>query len=231
MKSNVDRLTPAQMATSYTEEANQFYERMESLTLSMLPTVPLPYDITVPEGLTYASLGTEVGTLHFYQMLIKTGGFRTVLELGTFIGVSTMFLADAVGSMGKVMTIESGEQFYSIAEGNIARNGYENITQVFGDCVSSLRYMAQMGRKFDMILMDAAKESYDEMLYPALSCLTDKGLLLIDDAFFQGETLNDTTTSAKGLGVKRCLDKLAGLTGYDKVILPMGNGLVMVRKS
>ena len=55
-------------------------------------------------------------------------------------------------------------------------------------------------------------------------------MILVDDVFFQGDTLNDTPTSEKGAGVRKMLDYVATLDGYDKVILPIGNGLLMLRK-
>lgn len=234
MVTNTDRLTPHQMCYDYTGPADEFYKRLESVTLSVLQhkSVHDKFSIQRPLDKTYASLGTEIGTLNFYQMLIRIGGYREVLELGTFIGVSTMFLAEAVGWAGKVTTVESGVEFYTIAGQNIVTNGMsERIDRVLGNAVDVIKGYQRAGKKFDMIVLDAGKEAYDEMFFPALACLSEKGVLLVDDVFFQGETLNDTVTSAKGNGVKRVLAQAQTLDGYDKVILPMGNGLLMVRKS
>ena len=55
-------------------------------------------------------------------------------------------------------------------------------------------------------------------------------MVLVDDVFFQGDTLNGNPASEKGKGVKAMLDYVATLQGCEKVIIPIGNGLLMVRK-
>ena len=232
MVQNVDRLTPYQMAYDYTGAPEQFYHRLESLTTSVLPhrNVKQRWKIKGKDGISYEALGTEIGTLNFYQMLIRMGNYKNILELGTYIGVSTLYLVEAAGWCGSVTTVEFGKEFADIAAENFKANGHEHcITQVNADAVEFLKQHAP-GYKYDFILLDAAKEAYDEMFYPALNLLTDNGLLVVDDVFFQGESLNDAPTSAKGLGVMRLLEQVKILDGYEKVILPIGNGLLLVRK-
>ena len=83
---------------------------------------------------------------------------------------------------------------------------------------------------YDLIFIDCAKESYRELLELSLPRLAPDGLILVDDVFFQGDTLNDVPTSEKGAGVRRMLDYVETLEGYERVILPLGNGLLTVRK-
>jgi predicted O-methyltransferase YrrM len=80
-----------------------------------------------------------------------------------------------------------------------------------------------------LVLIDAAKQSYDQMLDPALACLNPRGLVLVDDVFMNGDTLNRTPSLDKGEGVRAMLAKVSALTGdVAKVILPIGNGLLLI---
>lgn len=231
---NIDRLLPNQPYFSKLYTGESFYTQLESLTLSphKFKSVGDRWDIELKDGVTYASLGSEIGTLYFYQMLIRMGGYKDILELGTYVGVSTLFLAEAAKWQGSVTTVELGKEFYDIASRNIAKNGMAPyVWQIHGNAEGVMESFADNNRVFDFILIDAAKESYLELLKLSLACLSDKGVILIDDVFFQGDTLNDEPTTEKGMGVKKMLDYAEKLEGYDKVILPIGNGLMIIRKT
>jgi len=220
---NKDRMLPSQPYFSKMYNGTDYYGDMERLVGSMYE--PLKLDIKTKEGMTYAVMGSDLNTLHFYQFLIRSHGYKNVLELGTYIGVSAMYLA-AAGAY--VHTIEKGVEFHGIAKDNIERNG-------FGDRVKCWRFDADkflrpINIKYDLIIIDCAKESYRELLKLSLRNLEKGGMILVDDVFFQGDTLNDVATSEKGVGVRKMLDYAATLDDWEKVILPIGNGLLMLRR-
>lgn len=222
-KTNADRLLPTQICEEYLGKKEDYIKKLESLTTSVLDHKEIKWDIRLKEGVSYASLGTEIGTLNFYQMLIRIGNYRDVLELGTFVGVSALYLEEAC--LGEVTTVEAGEEFYKIAKENFERNG-KPIKAIHGDALEVLKSL--QWKRFDFILMDAAKELYAEMLPYALGCLSHNGTLVIDDVFFQGDTLNDSPHTEKGRGVKKAIDDIILNSNYKKVILPIGNGIMLV---
>ncbi len=233
---NVDRMLPSQpvMRKLFNGDDEAFHSGLESLLLSVLPStgVEEKWDLELKPGVTYASLGSDICTLHFYQLLICLGGIRRVLELGTYIGVSALYLAEAVGSQGRVTTVELGEEFHAIAQRNFARNGLSGrIRAVLGSALDVLRLQVAQSEHYDMILMDAAKEAYASMFEPALHCLAPGGLLVVDDIFMNGDSLNAEPDSEKGCGIRQLLTKASALPAdYNRVILPMGNGTLLIRK-
>lgn len=233
---NVDRLLPSQpvMRKLFADGAADFHERLETVLHSILPhtSVDLKWNIEFKPGVTYASLGSDMATLHFYQLLVALAGIRHVLELGTYVGVSALCLAEAVGPHGSVTTVERGEEFHAIACRNFARNGMaERIHPLLDGAADVLRRHVAEDRRYDMILVDAAKEEYAAMLAPALSCLAPGGLLVVDDIFMNGDALNERPVTDKGCGVRDLLAKVAALApDFSRVILPMGNGILLIRK-
>ncbi len=220
---NKDRLLPSQPYFSKMYKGKDFYGDMENLLGSMYE--PLKLDIKTKNGLTYACMGSDLNTLHFLQFLIRSHGYKKVLELGTYIGVSAMYMA-AAGAY--VTTVEKGGEFFEIAKQNIKNNK-------FGDCIDAMcsdamRVLENYGAYYDFIFIDCAKESYKELLELSLPQLSKGGMILVDDVFFQGDTLNEVATSEKGAGVRAMLNYVETLEGYEKVILQIGNGLLMVRK-
>lgn len=233
---NVDRLLPSQtiMRKLFNGADEEYFSRLESILLSVLPVTAVKdkWEIELKPDVTYASLGSDISTLHFYQLLIRLGGIKRVLELGTYIGVSTLFLAEAAGHGGHVTTVELGEEFFAIAQRNFQRNRTEGkIAAIRGDAAQQLLEFAVQGVRYDMVLIDAAKEAYSEMLAPALACLSPGGLLVVDDIFMNGDTLNREPASKKGRGVQHLLGLVSGLApDYTRVILPIGNGSLLLRK-
>jgi len=231
---NLDRILPSQPILSkyFNGDQAQFYRRLESLLHSVLPTRTLEekWDLVGKPGVSYSSLGSDFNTLHFYQLLIRLGRYERVLELGTFIGVSTLFLAEAVGERGKVTSVELQQEFHDIAKINVERSGYAARVELLKGCVvETVTRLAQSGAKYDLVLIDAAKQSYGEMLDPALACLNPGGLVLVDDIFLNGDTLNPAPSLDKGAGVRALLDKVSATKDdLSKVILPIGNGLLLI---
>ena len=225
---NKDRLLPSQHYFSKMYKGFDFYGDMERLLGSMYE--PLKLDIKTKEGLTYSCMGSDLNTLHFLQFLIRSHGYKKVLELGTYIGVSAMYMCFA-GAI--VVTVEKGEEFYSIALSNYMKNGYGTIETPMPILTindDAIHYLENDTDSYGLIFIDCAKESYKELLELSLPRLSPNGMILVDDVFFQGDTLNQCATSEKGAGVRRMLDYVKTLDGYEKVILPIGNGLLMVRK-
>lgn len=220
---NKDRLLPSQPYFSKMYKGGDFYRDLEGLLAKFSPVSK--WDIKTKEGVTYAVLGSDINTLHFYQFLIRSHGYKKVLELGTYIGVSAMYMADAGAH---VVTIELGQEFNEMAKDNIKNNGFsDRILPFLGDAKG---YLTHSEKKYDLILIDCAKESYKELLGLSLPRLAPNGMILVDDVFFQGDTLNVTPLSEKGKGVRAMLDYVETLEDWEKVILPIGNGLLMLRK-
>src|ERR1700733_4534655 len=131
---NVDRLLPSQLKRFYAGDYSGYYDRMEAMMLSMLPckSVHEKFDIKLKDGVSYADLGSDINTLYFYQMLINLIDARTILEIGTYIGVSTLFLQDPE-CVATVTSIESGKEFYDIACKNITHNNPpKNVNLIHG---------------------------------------------------------------------------------------------------
>ena len=229
---NVDRLIPSQeiLKKSYTDPEELFHENLERVILSVqkFKSVTDKFDIELKPGFSYASMGADIGTLYFYQYLVKSSNYKSILEFGTYIGVSTLFWAEAVGTSGKVKTVEIGEEFCRIAKNNFEKNKAKNIEIINEDAVNAIKKFRKNKETFDCIFIDAAKEVYDELLKLSIQCLKPGGTILIDDVFFQGEVLNKTIVSEKALGVERCLNLIKNLVG-QKTILPIGNGLLLFR--
>jgi len=232
---NRDRQLPVQVAMRQFFQGGYIYDALLRVTQSVLPikSVHEKFDIQLKPGMTYETLGSDLSTLHFLQLLVRLTGARHVLEIGTYIGVSAMFLAEALKiNNGFIVTIEKGKEFDKIARDNFHRNGMLHcIEPILGDALAVVEdWRGAAARPFDMIFLDGAKQDYARLLLPLLDLLRPGALLVVDDVFCQGDTLNLEPTTDKGRGVRNLLDQVAKLEGFSPVILPYGDGLLLLRK-
>ncbi len=84
---------------------------------------------------------------------------------------------------------------------------------------------------FDMVFLDGGKEHYLEHLKKLEeACCLPNTLVVVDDCYFNGDVLNDAPTTDKGRGVRDMLDYVATSDKWDRTLLPMCNGVLLLRK-
>lgn len=169
-------------------------------------------------------------SLRLLQFLIKLTGARRVLEIGAFIGVSGTYIARALPEGGTLTTIEKFDQFAKICQHNFESNGVaERVRLLCGDAMDVLDGLVNE-KKFDFAIIDGDKGRYPEYFKKVDKLLVRGGLVLVDDVFFHGDALNSAPRTEKGQGVKIFLHDMAALNGYERLTLPISNGIFLARK-
>jgi caffeoyl-CoA O-methyltransferase/O-methyltransferase len=103
--------------------------------------------------------------LRFLQILVLLKQPRRILEIGTFIGISTMYMAKALSKEGRIVTIEKYDHFARIAQENFTINGFTNkIELIEGDALEEIKKFNQRPT-FDLIFLDGNKEKYNDYFY------------------------------------------------------------------
>lgn len=168
--------------------------------------------------------------LRFMSMLVRITGAKNVLEIGSFLGVSGMNMAEELPEGGKLVTIEKYDHFAALAQQNFIKNKLENrIEIIVGDALSKIEEISAKG-PFDLFFLDGDKENYLPYLQKLGPTVRKGGLIVIDDVFLQGDALNAVPTTPKGQGVKALLEAMKNDTSYYKLILPISNGVMLLYK-
>ena len=165
-------------------------------------------------------IGIHVGA--FLTWLIQAIQAKKVLEFGTAIGYSTIFLGQALRQTGgKLIAIESREELFRETAGNIERAGLTEVVElIHGD---ASRIIDDLKGPFDLILQDAAKSLYPIMLERCVQITRPGGIIAADDGLF------------RPMGVREELSRL--MDEYNErvfadprltsTILPIGDGLTI----
>jgi predicted O-methyltransferase YrrM len=146
------------------------------------------------------------------QMLARIHGARSILELGTLGGYSTIWLARALGAGGRLVSLELEPSYSALAAENLARAGLADRVELrVGAAIDTLRMLIQEGAgPFDLVFIDADKPSTPEYFTLALE-LTRPGSVIITDNVVRGGALIEAASEdPRVLGMRRFHELLAG---------------------
>jgi len=168
------------------------------------------------------NIGADEGKL--LQLLVKISNTKSILEIGTLYGYSTIWLARAVGKKGKVITFEKEAENALKAEANFKKAGLEKIISLkVGDAKENL---AKIKGKWDMIFIDAEKSGYLTYLEFAKKLVKKGGLIVADNVFQKGGVFNENSKE-KSVQVMREFNKQLSLKKYFTTILNTHDGLLV----
>lgn len=162
----------------------------------------------------------------FLRLLAQIAGAKRILEIGTLGGYSTLWLAGAVGEDGKIVTLEYETKHAEVARRNFEHAGVgDRIDLRLGKAAESLEAMIEQGTEpFDLVFIDADKES--SALYVQLSIeLTRPGsILVIDNVIRRGRVADESEQSGDVVGMRDTLELIGRHSRLDAVALQTVGG-------
>ncbi len=139
------------------------------------------------------------------HLLARTQGARTILEIGTLGGYSTIWLARALPPDGRLITLEVNPACAEVASVNVARAGLADLVEVrLGNALDTLPQLAAEGKgPFDLIFIDADKPSNPEYFAWALRLSRRGSLIIVDNVVRDGEVIDADSEDLSVQGVRR----------------------------
>ena len=167
---------------------------------------------------------------NFLQFLIKAHKFKSCLEVGTFTGYSSLSMALSLPKNGKVYAIDKDIQTNKIALEFFKEAKVNN--KIFietNNGINALKKLVKSKKKFDLILIDADKESYIKYFNYAVQLISKRGIILIDNTLWKGEVLNQNANDKLTLKIKK-FNEYIKKKRINKYILPLGDGFTICWK-
>ncbi len=160
-------------------------------------------------GLPPISVSPNQGKL--LQLLVRMLGSRRILELGTLGAYSTIWLARALPSGGRLITIEADPRYAEVARENIVRAGLSDAVELrVADALEALAEMqASDEDAFDIVFIDADKQRIPEYFESALALSHPGSLIVVDNVVRGGRVLDPDSEDPGVLGIRRFYE-LAG---------------------
>jgi predicted O-methyltransferase YrrM len=165
----------------------------------------------------------------FLEFLVRVSGARSVLEIGALGGYSTIWLARALPEDGHVVTLEVDLHHAAVAEANWKNAGVQDrIDLHLGPALDTLPKLERTGAAFDLIFIDADKESYPEYLRWSMKLAHPGTVIVADNVVREGMVVEPEYDDPRVQGVRRFTELLAaeprlsatvlqtvGVKGYD----------------
>jgi len=170
----------------------------------------------------------------FLQLLVQIQGARNILEISTLGGYSTIWLARALPTGGRLITLEASEKHAAIARANIERAKLSDVAHVrIGMAIDSLQQIATEGYEpFDLIFIDADKQNNPVYFEWALKLSKPGSLIIGDNVVREGEVIDASSDDPRVLGIRRFYELIAseprvtataiqtvGSKGYDEFVI------------
>lgn len=163
------------------------------------------------------------------KMLVTMIRPRNILEVGTFSGYSAICLAEGLDDDGKVWTFEINDEQEDFTrpwlEGSPVA---DKIRFIIGDAITEA---PKLGIEFDMAFIDGDKRTYVETYEMVMSVLRPGGYILADNTLWDGHVTDHAyDRDHQTVGIRRFNDHVAADKRVEKVILPLRDGLTIIRK-
>ncbi|MGI9118607.1 MAG: O-methyltransferase [Acidimicrobiales bacterium] len=192
---------------------------------------PLP-----PAGLPPIQVAPNQGKL--LALLARLCRARTILEIGTLGGYSTIWLARSLPGDGRLITLEADPKHADVARSNIAHAGLADVVEVRpGQAVDTLPQLASEGLgPFDLVFIDADKSGNPEYFAWALELSHPGTVIIVDNVVRNGAVIDATSDDPNIQGTRRLHELLAseprvsatavqtvGSKGYDGFAIAVVN--------
>jgi predicted O-methyltransferase YrrM len=167
----------------------------------------------------------------FMGMIAALMDAKAILEIGTFTGYSSLVMA--LASHAQITCVDVSEKFTAMARIYWAKAGVADriALRLDGGAVAIADLIAQgKTATFDLCFIDADKPSYDAYYEGALKLLRTGGVVMIDNVLWGGDVANPDKHDADTVALRTLNDKIKADARVEMVMVPIGDGLTMVRK-
>lgn len=163
------------------------------------------------------------------KMLVRMIRPQNILEVGTFSGYSAICMAEGLEPGGRLYTFEINDEQEDFTRPWIEGSAVaDRIEFIIGDAIE---LAPKLGVTFDMAFIDGDKRTYVETYEMALGVLRPGGFILADNTLWDGHVTDPAyDRDPQTRGIRRFNDHVAGDERVERVILPLRDGLTLIRK-
>lgn len=178
--------------------------------------------------------GMQISSYEGYllQWLVRISGAKQILEIGTFMGTSTMWMAGGLPEDGRIITLESSEEYVALASQHIAASPVvDRIELATGPALDWFKTRPVVPQ-FDLVFIDADKNNYANYLEEVLPRMNKRGWIIGDNTLLFGVMSGknpDGASAAAKTSMTKFNETLADSSRFESVMLPTVEGMTVAR--
>ncbi|MET4138671.1 O-methyltransferase [Pedobacter sp. UYP1] len=161
------------------------------------------------------------------SMLSKLITPKRILEIGTFTGYATLCMAEGLAQDGIIYTLDKNMELEDRVRGYFAVSPYNSqIKYIMGDATQTIN---DLNETFDLVFIDADKKNNGTYYDLIFDRVRPGGLIIVDNVLWSGKVLT-LQQDRDTVNISTFNDKVAGDDRVEKLILPVRDGLFIIRK-
>ena len=173
----------------------------------------------------------SISQCHFLHLIIKVSKIKSVLEIGTFTGLSTLSIALALPDNGNLIALDRNESTNNVAMDFFKKaNQEKKIKTIIKPALDSLNELKKNNKIFDMVFIDADKENYKNYYDDSLDLINKDGLIIVDNVLWHGEVVDKTKNDKLTNAIRDFNFYVKNDKKTEQIILPLGDGFMVCRK-
>jgi caffeoyl-CoA O-methyltransferase len=179
-------------------------------------------------GIAMMQISPEQGA--FMTLLTKLVGARDAVEVGTFTGYSALCIARGLPTDGHLLCCDVSEEWTSVGRTYWEQAGVaDRIELRIAPALETLRALPG-GETIDLAFVDADKPNYGGYYEELLARLRPTGVILVDNVLWGGNVIEDDPNDENRVAIRAFNDMVASDERVEAVMLPLGDGLTLIRK-
>ena len=181
---------------------------------------------TIKEHSQSAHLQISPDQSEFLKIIIRIGNYKNILELGTYLGYSTLGMA--LATSGSILTIDKDDRFIEKAKSFWEKSNVSHkIKFIQGTAIDEIEKLPQTS--FDMIFVDADKTNNIKYYEKCKSLLTDNGILIFDNVLWKGK-VSEETDDSKAIKIKEFNSYVKSDNYFEISLISIGDGMMLCKK-
>ena len=181
---------------------------------------------TIKEHSQSAHLQISPDQSEFLKIIIKIGNYKNILELGTYLGYSTLGMA--LATSGSILTIDKDDRFIEKAKSFWEKSNVSHkIKFIQGTAIDEIEKLPPTS--FDMIFVDADKTNNIKYYEKCKSLLTVNGILIFDNVLWKGK-VSEETDDPKAIKIKEFNSYVKSDNYFEISLISIGDGMMLCKK-
>lgn len=194
------------------------------------PEDPLLEDLYRQTHIRFVNPNMVSGHLQgkFLEMVSMMINPQNILEIGTFTGYSAICLAKGLRENGLLVTIEMNDEIAEFSRSYFSKAGLDKKIQLING--NALEIIPGLEMTFDLVFIDADKRDYCDYYRLVFDKVKKGGFILADNVLWGGQVLEKGTSDQQARGIIEFNEMIRNDSRVEKMILPMRDGLMLIRK-
>ena len=153
---------------------------------------------------------------------------KNILEVGTFTGYATLCLTEGLAKEGKITTIDVNEELAYLPKKYFQESEFS--AQIDFQVKDAKDFLKETDEIFDLVFIDADKENYPEYFRLIKSRVKSGAVILFDNVLWYGKVLEENSKQKSTQKIQELNDLVAKDEDFENLILPLRDGINLIRK-